>query len=209
VIRRVTRRVTRPLTARLLIILATTGSLVLAFVLTAFWFTGASGSGRLEPAAEALGLLAGISGVVAERRAATRERRAQALAAVRDELDVNHAVLDLPPFAPVVPGAPGGRPVRQVYRRLLFSAVDAALLSAVLSPSRDGELTRLLRDWRNQVEVFNQQLSLAEILAFTTDSAQVQAVLDDLHDGLHGPDGPLVGLRARLATLRQALDPAA
>ena len=201
------RRVARPLSARLLIILATTGSLVVAFGLTALWFAGASGSGRLEPAAEALGLLAGISGVVAERRAATNERRGQALAAVRDELHVNQGVLESPPFATPVPGRPGTRPVRQVYRRLHVSAVDAALLSAVLSPSRDEALTRLLREWRNQVEVFNQQLSLAEILAFTSASDQVEAVLDDLHDGLHGPGGPLVQLRAQLVTLLGALDP--
>jgi len=195
--------VRRPLTARLLIILATTGSLVVAFVVTAFWFAGATGSGRLEPAAEALGLLAGITGVVAERRAATRERRAQALAAVRDELHANRAVLDSPPFAP----SGAGRPVRQVYRRLVTSAVDAALLSSVLSPTTDEELTRGLRGWRNQVEVFNQQLSLAEILAFTSASDQVEAVLADLHDGLHSPDGPLVALRSRLDRLLEALDP--
>ena len=68
----------RRVSPRLVIVAATAGSLVLAFTISAFWFGTTSGTSRFEPAGH-LGLLAGITGVVAERRAAARERREQAL----------------------------------------------------------------------------------------------------------------------------------
>ena len=119
-----------------MIVAATAGSLVLAFTISAFWFGTTSGTSRFEPAVETLGLLAGITGVVAERRAAARERREQALRAVREELEANKEILNAPPFAIAAERIHR----RHVYPRLHSSAVDAALSSAVLSVRRDDAL---------------------------------------------------------------------
>jgi hypothetical protein len=177
--------------SRTWIMVVTAGSLAVAFVVSAVWWNRSAGLSRFEPAVQILGLLGGITGIVAERWAAGRERRAEALQAIGAELRDNRKILTSPPFAGDV-----AQPARrQVYPRMNLSAVNAALSSAVLSPRRDEALAGLLHDWRNEAEIFNHQLSLAEILAFTNGSDEV---LRDLHEGLHGADGPLARMRGQL-----------
>ncbi|MEU4479440.1 hypothetical protein AB0F68_15455 [Micromonospora sp. NPDC023966] len=174
--------------------LVTAGSLAVAFVVSAIWWTRSSGTSSFEPAVQILGLLGGITGIVAERWAAGRERRAEALQAIGDELQDNGRILASPPFA-VGTTQPARR---QVYPRMNLSAVNAALSSAVLSPRRDETLVGMLHDWRNEAEIFNHQLSLAEILAFTNGSDDV---LRDLYQGLHSADGPLERMQDALNAL--------
>ncbi|MFG1828643.1 hypothetical protein [Micromonospora chersina] len=176
------------------IMLVTAGSLAVAFVVSAVWWTRSSGVSSFEPTVQVLGLLGGITGIVAERWAAGRERRAEALQAIGEELRDNARILAAAPFA--VDTTQPAR--RQVYPRLSLSAVNAALSSAVLSPRRDEELVGMLHDWRNEAEIFNHQLSLAEILAFTNGSDEV---LRDLHQGLHSADGPLEQMQEHLTAL--------
>ncbi|MCP3782956.1 hypothetical protein NLX85_06205 [Micromonospora sp. A3M-1-15] len=176
------------------IMLVTAGSLTVAFVVSAVWWTRSSGTSSFEPTVQVLGLLGGITGIVAERWAAGRERRAEALQAIGEELRDNGRILASPPFA--VDTTQPAR--RQVYPRLSLSAVNAALSSAVLSPRRDETLVGMLHDWRNEAEIFNHQLSLAEILAFTNGSDEV---LRDLHQGLHSADGPLERMQEHLTAL--------
>ncbi|WP_231929655.1 hypothetical protein [Micromonospora inositola] len=172
----------------------TAGSLAVAFVVSAAWWRRSSGPSRFEPAVQVMGLLAGITGIVAERWAANRERRAEALQAIGDELQANRKILTSPPFA--MGTNPPAR--RQVYPRMNLSAVNAALSSAVLSPGRDETFASLLHEWRNEAEIFNHQLSLAEILAFTNGSDDV---LRHLYQGLHSADGPLERMQDQLKVL--------
>ncbi|MET7803518.1 hypothetical protein [Micromonospora chersina] len=176
------------------IMVVTAGSLAVAFVVSAVWWTRSSGVSSFEPTVQVLGLLGGITGIVAERWAAGRERRAEALQAIDEELRDNGRILAAPPFA--VDTTQPAR--RQVYPRLSLSAVNSALSSAVLSPRRDETLVGMLHDWRNEAEIFNHQLSLAEILAFTNGSDEV---LRDLHQGLHSADGPLERMQEHLTAL--------
>ncbi|MCW3839167.1 hypothetical protein ONA70_03525 [Micromonospora yasonensis] len=176
------------------IMVVTGGSLAVSFVVSAVWWSRSSGMSSFEPAVQVLGLLAGITGIVAERWAASRERRAEALQAIGEELQDNRRILTSPPFA-VGTTQPTRR---QVYPRMSLSAVNAALSSAVLAPGRDETLAGMLHDWRNEAEIFNHQLSLAEILAFTNGSDDV---LRDLYQGLHSADGPLERMQEQLEAL--------
>ena len=182
---------------RLLIAVITAGCLGAAGLLSVVWFFDTDGGGRFEPAVQSLGLVAGIAGLVLERRAAAAEHREQAVAAVADELAANAETLTRYPFDEADPAT-----ARTVYPRLRMSAVDAALSSGALSRRGDDDLVRTLHAWRDEVDTFSHQLSVAEILAFTDGSAEV---LEDLHEGLHGPDGRLAAIRAHLAGLRRQI----
>lgn len=184
---------------RLLIAAITVACLGTAGALSVLWLVTETGGGRFEPAVTSLGLLAGIAGLVLERRAAAAEHRDQALSSVADELAANAETLTRPPFGDLEPVA-----ARTVYPRLRMSAVDTALSSGALSKRADDDLVRALHDWRDEVDTFSHQLSIAEILAFTDGSAEV---LRDLHAGLHGPDRRLAAIRDHLATLRKRVGP--
>jgi hypothetical protein len=179
-----------------MIVVATISSLVLSFILSALWFAQSRGTLRLDPAVESLGLLAGITGLVAERRVAAAEQRDRALAAVRNELNVNSRILD------ALARSSGSAPRREIYPRLYSSAVDAALSSAVLLPKRDELLSGNLHEWRNTVVTFNLRLAVAEILAFTAGS---ERVLSELHEVLHGNDGPVKRIKDQLRSLMASL----
>lgn len=186
------------ITPRRIIVVVTAASLAAAFVINAVWFATSSGSGRLEPIVGVLGILAGITGLVAERWAAAREARDAALQAINAELRANAQLL----------GAFGDDPNqplrRTVYPRLHLSAVDAALAGGSVSSARDVALVGELHAWRNQVVRFNAQLALAEILAFTVEA---ESVLRDLREGLHGDQGPLIRLGAAIEALQAQLAP--
>jgi hypothetical protein len=186
-------------TPRRIIVVVTAASLIAAFVINSIWFVTSEGTGRLEPVVGVLGILAGITGLFAERWAAAQEARDAALDAIQGELEANDDLLTSEPF-----GNGPDQPLRRtVYPRLHLSAVDAAFAGGSLSTTRDAELITALHGWRNQVVRFNSQLALAEMLAFTIES---ESVLRDLRDGLHGPDGPLTKMRAAIEGLLGQLE---
>lgn len=145
------------------IAVSTFGSIGVAASMSVVWFCTASGADRFEPAVQALGLLAGITGVLAERRSAARERRDLTILAVLDELRRVQDILADSQFA-----AGTKPPRRRVYLRLPVSATDAALTSGALARQSDNELLRLLHKWRDEVNGFNRRLELTELLVFTS-----------------------------------------
>jgi hypothetical protein len=146
-----------------LIAMVTFSSVAISAVISIVWFITAPGASRFEPAVQTFGLLAGLTGVLAERRAAARERRHLALAALMDELRNDATILADPQFSPSNETA---RP--RVYSRLPVSATDAALTSGALAERSDDELLRRLHKWRDEVNGFNRRLELTEILMFTS-----------------------------------------
>ena len=87
------------ITPRRTIVVVTAASLAAGFVVNAVWFATTSGSGRLEPIVGVLGILAGITGLVAERWAAGREARDAALQAINVELRANAELLGAAAFS--------------------------------------------------------------------------------------------------------------
>jgi hypothetical protein len=186
------------ITPRRIIVVVTAASLVAAFVVNAVWFSVSTGSARLEPIVGVLGILAGITGLVAERWAATREARDAALRAVSTELSANAELLGASAFLE----DPNGLLRRTIYPRFQLSAVDTALAGGSVSSARDFGLVGQLHAWRNQVVRFNAGLAVAEILAFTVES---ESVLRDLYEGLHADDGPLIRLGTAIEALQAQL----
>jgi hypothetical protein len=150
---------------RVAITIVTFGALAVALALGLSWFIVSEPGQRFEPAVNTLALLAGITGIFAERWAAQRERRQQAIDTIGSELARNRDVLAGEEFGD---GAPTGR---KLYSRLLHSAVDAAFSSGALTSRRDSELIALLHHWRGQVSSVNRRLELTEMLMFTSASA--------------------------------------
>lgn len=190
------------MTPRRIIVVITAVSLAAAFVINAIWFATSIGRDRLEPVVGVLGILAGITGLVAERWAARQEARDAALDAIGAELEANDDVLSSSTAFSQEPDQPLRR---TVYPRLHLSAVDAAFAAGTLSTTRDAGLIAALHAWRNQVVRFNSQLALAEMMAFTVES---ESVLRDLRDGMHGEQGPLTRLRTSIEDLLRTLDAA-
>lgn len=136
------------------------GLLAVAFVLGVSWFFWPDNS-RWEPAVNSLTLVAGLTGIFVERLTAEAERRTGVLRAVADELQENTRLLSDERFAPRAPTQ------RQVYPRLVVSAVDLALVSGALSRHRDADLVTSLHRWRDTVHLFNRRLDLTEISTFS------------------------------------------
>lgn len=184
---------------RLAITVLTFGALAVALVLGIAWLFTSPGDQRWEPAVNTLALLAGITGIFAERWAAERERRLQAVESIRSELAHDSEVLDDDAFSQ----EPSAFRRRRVYPRLVVSAVDSAFASGALSPRRDGELIAKLHAWRATVNTVNRRLDLTESLTFATSSAdEVEA----FNRALHRADGYLNGARALLTDLQAYLD---
>jgi hypothetical protein len=152
----------------------TFSSVAFSAVISVVWLI--TGVSMLEPAVQIFGLIGGLTGVLAERLAATRERRHLALVTLTDELRRDATILDGPEFAPSKE-----TPRPRVYPRLPVSATDSALTSGALAERSDGDLLRLLHDWRDEVTGFNRRLELTEILIFTsenpTDIAEFECAL--------------------------------
>ncbi|HVQ91586.1 MAG TPA: hypothetical protein VMU51_11165 [Mycobacteriales bacterium] len=176
---------------------ATVGSVLVSFLLSVAWLASMTGVARLEPATQALGLLGGLAGVMAERRVAARERRASALRAVAYELRDNVAVLNGPQFTP---DPRRSRPT--VYRRLTLSAVDAAVVSGALADRGDAELVRRLHEWRDLAAGFNRRLEITEVCTFMTTRP---AEIAEFAWALSRPDGYLAEIGERLRELRAFL----
>jgi len=177
---------------RLGITIATFGALAIALLVGLAWFVESPASQRWEPAVNTLALLAGLTGIFAERWAAERERRNQAVASIGTELRHNRELLDDDAFQPSELNR------RRVYPRLMVSAVDSAFASGALSPRRDTELIDKLHRWRATVNAVNRRLDLTESLTFTTTSA---AEIEQFNRALHRDDGYLHGVRELLDEL--------
>jgi hypothetical protein len=180
-----------------LIALATFSSVAISATISIIWFVTTSGASRFEPAVQALGLLAGLTGVLAERRAAARERRHLALVALGDELRRGVSILDDPSFAPSK-----GIPKPRVYPRLPTSATDAALISGALAEQSDDDLLRLLHNWRGEVNGFNRRLELTEIRLFTSG---IPTEIAEFERALHRNNGYLDQIRRDLQDLQNFL----
>lgn len=180
--------------SRLAITVATFGALAVALVLGVLWFAVSPAGQRWEPAVNSLALLAGLTGIFAERWAAERERRNQAVESIRIELAHNRQLLDDEAFSQ----DPAQLSRRRVYPRLMLSAVDSAFASGALSPRRDAELIEALHRWRATVNAVNRRLDLTESLTFGSNSADE---VEQFNRALHRDDGYLHGVRELLAEL--------
>jgi hypothetical protein len=177
---------------RLVITYATFAALAVALLLGVGWFFDSPSGQRFEPAVNTLALLAGLTGIFAERWAAERERRNQAVSSIATELRHNRELLADAAFRPIELDR------RRVYPRLMVSAVDSAVDSGALSPRRDGELIDTLHRWRSTVNAVNRRLDLTESLTFTTTSA---TEIEQFNRALHREDGYLHGVRELLDEL--------
>ncbi|HSV67547.1 MAG TPA: hypothetical protein VLJ59_16785 [Mycobacteriales bacterium] len=177
----------------------TFGSVGVAAVISVVWFSVASGLSRFEPAVQVMGLLGGLTGVLAERRASARERRRVALETLSDELGRVAAILDDPRLAP----AHGTARRPRVYPRLPVSAVDATLVSGALAEQSDTGLLGRLHRWRDEANGFNRRLELTEMRIFTAGAAHE---VEDFDRALHRSDGHLDQIRRQLLELRRYLD---
>jgi hypothetical protein len=176
------------------------GLLGLAFVLGVAWFFF-PGNSRWEPAVNSLTLVAGLTGIFVERLSAEAERRTEVLRAIADELQENTRLLSDERFSPSTPTH------RQVYPRLVVSAVDLGLVSGALGRHRDAELVGLLHRWRDTVHLFNRRLDLTEISTFSnTISADELAAF---HRALHRENSYFAATREMLETLLTRLPPTA
>src|SRR2546423_2948047 len=167
---------------RLVITYATFGALAVSLVVGVVWFVDSPAGQRFEPAVNTLALLAGLTGIFAERWAAERERRNQAVASIATELRHNRELLDDEAFQPTELNR------RRVYPRLMVSAVDSAFASGALSPRRDTELIDRLHRWRSTVNAVNHRLDLTESLTFTSTS---EDEIEQVNRALHRGDGHL------------------
>jgi hypothetical protein len=182
---------------RIAITALTFGALAVAMALGVTWFVVSPPGQRWEPAVNSLALLAGITGIFAERWASQREQRNQAIDSIRLEMARNRETLDGEAFS-----ATSSRG-RRVYPRLVQSAVDSALSSGALSPHRDAELIDLLHRWRTAVASVNRRLELTEMLLFTSASEEK---VEQFHAALHSASGFFQGVRTLLDEAQGALD---
>ncbi|MFE0042125.1 hypothetical protein [Streptomyces albireticuli] len=178
----------------------TLACLLTALGICVWWVTVADDAdSHFEPAASGLALVAAVTGVYAERRAAARERRAQALHSLADELVKNTELLTGAGFAPLDPRAPRAR----VHPRLVQSATDAALVSGVFSEPGHEELLTLLHRWRDGVHDFNRRLDLAELRTYVSEVPAAELLAID--EAMHREGGRLDGLRRLRAALEELL----
>ena len=177
---------------RTVVSVVTYGLLGLAFVLGVIWFFR-PGNSRWEPAVNSLTLVAGLSGIFVERLTAEAERRTEVLRAVGDELRENTRLLGDERFSPNAPT------VRQVYPRLVVSAVDLALVSGALGLHRDADLVGLLHRWRDTVHLFNRRLDLTEISTFSNTISEAE--LAAFHRALHRENSYFAATREMLENL--------
>jgi hypothetical protein len=182
-----------PASARRTVVTALSyGLLGLAFSLGVIWFFWPENS-RWEPAVNSLTLVAGLTGIFVERLTAEAERRTEVLRAVADELQENKRLLNDERFSPATPTT------RQVYPRLVVSAVDLGLVSGALGLHRDSELVGLLHRWRDTVHLFNRRLDLTEISTFSNSISPEE--LAAFHRALHRENSYFAATREKLETL--------
>ncbi|MEU8227046.1 hypothetical protein [Kribbella sp. NPDC048915] len=181
---------------RTVVSVAAYGLLAPAFVPGVIWFCWPENS-RWEPAVNSLTLVAGLTGIFVERLTAEAERRTEVLRAVADELYENRRLLNDERFSPDAPNS------RQVYPRLVVSAVDLALVSGALGLHRDADLVNQLHRWRDTVHLFNRRLDLTEISTFSNTISPAE--LAAFHHALHRENSYFAATRGTLDNLLAAL----
>jgi hypothetical protein len=92
---------------------------------------------------------------------------------------------------------------RQVYPRLVVSAVDLALISGALGLHRDAELVTQLHRWRDTVHLFNRRLDLTEISTFSNTISPAE--LAAFHRALHREHSYFAATRETLEQLLATL----
>jgi hypothetical protein len=182
---------------RLAITVATFAALAVALIVGLAWFVASPPGQRWEPAVNTLALLAGLTGIFAERWAAERERREHAMDSIATELAHNRLLLDDEAFNP----DEAHLDRRRVYPRLMLSAVDSAFASGALSPRRDVAQIELLHRWRATANAVNRRLDLTESLTFASNSREE---VEQFNRALHRDDGYLRGIRDLLDELSAA-----
>lgn len=175
----------------------TFGFVIFSAVISLIWLITADGVSRFEPAVSGLGLLGGLAGILAERRATAQERRNLALLTLVDELHRDTEILADPRF---YTNGPALTP--HVYPRLPVSATDATLISGALAEHSDAELLGRLHNWRDEVNGFNRRLELTENRIFTTGAPAEVAEFERM---LYRSDGYLKHVRLHLQDLQDYL----
>ncbi len=182
---------------RTVITVVTYGLLGLAFVLGVIWFFWPENT-RWEPAVNSLTLVAGLTGIFVDRLTRESERRREVIAAVIDELGENERLLADERFT-------GSGRRRQIYPRLVVSAVDVALVSGVLVGHRSADVITQLHRWRDMVHELNRRLDLTEFRTFSESVTDEE--LDGFQRALQGENSFLAATRERLTQLTARLAP--
>jgi hypothetical protein len=157
---------------------ATFAALMVGLAVCLVWFLTADGRDRFEPLVTGLAVIAGTTGVFAERWVASRQKRDEAMDGVRRELGSN---LDVRRRF-----FPHDAPEARVYPRFLLSAADTALISGALTG--DTALIQALQRWSDLARDLNHRLDLAEIKTFVAASA---AEIADIEGAIYRKGGPL------------------
>jgi hypothetical protein len=157
---------------------ATFAALALGLLVCVAWFLTADGSARFEPLVTGLAVVAGTTGVFAERWVASRQKRDEALDGVSREL-ANNLEVRQRFFHREAPEA-------RVYPRFLLSATETALISGALTG--DTALIQALQRWSDLARDLNHRLDLAEIKTFVAASADEIA---DIEGAIYRKGGPL------------------
>jgi hypothetical protein len=175
-------------------------SLIAATVLSFIWVLVSGNADLLESSAQTLGLVGALTAIVAERIAAERQTRLQAMAGLVDELHKNEEIIaDLRVTL-------GQLARRRVYPRLLISATDGMITSGVLTTAGDRELTAKLHLWRNEVADFNRRLDLTEMMTFLQGTPEV---IRGFEQALGSDNGRLRQVEVLLRELLNSITPPA
>lgn len=186
---------------RLAIRFTTLASLVAALAISIWWWLSPE-QDWLQAPCTALALVAGLSGIPADRWAAAAARRGRALSSLRNELSQNRQVLTDPRFRPEHQG------IGAVYPRLMLAALDTTLVSGALDAGRDQSLVRQLLDWRNAADDLNRRLDITEIRLCIVDAIDGEE-LTLLRNIARRPDGHFAQAARQLDALEATLDAAA
>lgn len=171
---------------------ATFGALAIALAVCLAWFVSVDGSARFEPMVTGLAVIAGTTGVFAERWVASRQKRDEALDGIQRELGNN---LDVRRRF-----FPRDTHEARVYPRFLLSAAETALISGALTG--DTALIQALQQWSDLARDLNHRLDLAEIKTFVAASAEEIAEIDG---AIYRTGGPLEKVDDALRTLASRL----
>lgn len=142
-------------------------SLVSGLILAITWLIVDSQKNNIfEPALTAIGLLATLTGIFAERWASIKEERRVLLLALYREFQGNKAILSDTRFHQDINTIE--HPV--VYPRLIMSVTETAIASGVFAERKYRDLFWLLHQWRDIVNEFNRRLDITELRTFVDPS---------------------------------------
>ncbi len=142
-------------------------SLVSGLILAITWLIIDSQKNNIfEPALTAIGLLATLTGIFAERWASVKEERRVLLLALYREFQDNKAILSDSRFHLNIDTIE--HPL--VYPRLLMSVTETAITSGVFAEDKYQDMFRLLHQWRDIVNEFNRRLDITELRTFVDPS---------------------------------------